>query len=195
MKKKTLLTPLNMAFVGAMTALGTVIYFFLPEIPLVPGVGYLKIDLSDIPAILIGSAVHPACGILVEVFKNLIHLFKTTTVGVGELMNIGVGTVVILSLHFMSKLFARVYRKDRWHPLVYFTASATAVVFTILGGWLLNWCLTPLFYSAMGWPLSNDLLIAGVFGSTVLNAVKAAVNLLPFYPLYRAMAKIVARMP
>lgn len=195
MKKKRFLTPLNMTLIGVMTALGTVIYMFFPEIPLVPGVEYLKIDFSDVPAILLGAAVHPAAGVLVEVFKNLIHLLKTTTVGVGELMNVGVGTVVILSLSGGMRLGARLFKKDKWHSLVYFAACAVTIIATILCGWLLNWLLTPVFYSAMGWPLTPELLTAGVFGSTALNAVKAAINILPFYPLYRAMAKLVSRLP
>ncbi len=195
MKQTRFFTPLNMTLIGVMTALGTVIYMFFPEIPLVPGVEYLKIDLSDVPAILLGVSVHPLCGVAVEVLKNLIHLLKTTTVGVGELMNIGVGSVVILTLSGGMKLGARLFKKNAWHPLVYFVSCALTIVATILCGWLLNWLLTPVFYAAMGWPLTKELLTAGVFGSTALNAVKAAINLLPFYPLYRAMAKLVSRLP
>ncbi len=193
MKTKRFLTPLTMTLIGIMTALGTVIYLFLPEIPLVPGVEYMKIDLSDIPAILIGTSVHPLAGVLVEVFKNAIHLLKTTTVGIGELMNIGVGSVVILSLSGMMRVFARLFHKDRWHPLSYYGAGVVAIACTVLGGWLLNWALTPLFYQLMGFPLTDELLWAGVFGSTLLNAVKAALNILPFYPLYRAVAKVARR--
>ena len=195
MKRNRLLTPLNLTLIGVMTALGTVIYMFFPEVPLVPGVEYLKIDFSDIPAILLGAAVHPAAGVLVEVLKNLVHLLKTTTVGVGELMNIGVGTVVILTLCGGMRALSRLFKKDKWHPLVYFSSCGVAIVATILCGWLLNWLLTPVFYAAMGWPLTPELLTAGVFGSTALNAVKAAINLLPFYPLYRAMARLVSRLP
>ena len=213
MKQKSFFTPLNMALIGVMTALGTVIYMVFPEVPLVPGVEYLKIDFSDVPAILVGVTVNPLCGIFVEMFKNLIHLFKTSTFGVGELMNVGIGSVVILSLWGGSKLFSKLYKKlvsltplhesklfsslckqDMWHPLSYFSAAVVTVAATILCGWLLNWLLTPVFYAAMGWPLTPELLTAGVFGSTALNAVKAAINILPFYPLYYAMAKLVRRM-
>ena len=191
MKKKSFFTPQNMALIGVMTAMGTVIYMVFPEVPLVPGVEYLKIDFSDIPAILVGVAVHPLCGVLVEVFKNLIHLFKTSTYGVGELMNIGIGSAVVMSLWGGMKLFSFLFKKDRWHPLAYFTAAVLTVAVAIPCGWLLNWLLTPVFYAAMGWPLTPELLTAGVFGSTALNAVKAAINVLPFYPLYYAMAKLV----
>ena len=194
MKKKPFLTPLHMALIGVMTALGTVIYMFFPEIPLVPGVEYLKIDFSDIPAILLGVTVHPVCGILVEVFKNLVHLMRTTTMGIGELMNIGIGSIVILSLWGSQTLAAKTLRRDKWQAAPYFIGAAVTVVAAILGGWLLNWALTPVFYKLMGFPLTPELLWAGVFGSTALNAVKAAINVLPFYPLYLAVHKVLARM-
>lgn len=194
MKTKPFLTPLYMALIGVMTALGTVIYMFFPEIPLVPGVEYLKIDFSDIPAILLGVTVHPVCGILVEVFKNLVHLLRTTTMGIGELMNIGIGTVVILSLWGSQTLAAKALRRDKWQAAPYFIGAAVTVVAAILGGWAFNWLLTPVFYKLMGFPLTPELLWAGVFGSTALNAVKAAINVLPFYPLYLAVHKVLSRM-
>ena len=72
---------LSLTVIGAMSALATVIYLLFPEIPLVPGVEYLKIDLSDIPALLTGVILGPLPGIAVEVIKNGIHLLRTTTFG------------------------------------------------------------------------------------------------------------------
>ena len=191
MKKKTFFTPQNMALIGVMTAMGTVIYMVFPEVSLVPGVEYLKIDFSDIPAILVGIAVHPLCGVLVEVFKNFIHVFKTSTYGIGELMNVGIGSAVVMSLWGGMKLFSFLFKKDRWHPLCYFASAVLTVAVAIPCGWLLNLALTPLFYAFARKALTPELLIAGVLGSTALNAVKAAINVLPFYPLYYAMAKLV----
>ena len=193
-KKQTLFTPVNMALIGVMTALSTVIYMFFPEVPLVPGVDYLKIDFSDIPAILLGVVVNPVVGILVEVFKNLIPLLRTTTMGVGELMNIGIGTVVILGMSWGLKHFPLWTKHKRLHPLPYFLSAAVTVVLTILAGWLLNAALTPVFYRLMGFPLTAELLMAGVWGSTALNAVKAVLNLIPFYPVSFAVDKALKRL-
>lgn len=190
-KHRKLLTPVNMTMIGVMTALATVIYLFFPEIPIIPGVEYLKIDLSDFPAVLLGVTVHPLCGVLAEIFKNVVHLMKTTTMGIGEIMNIGVGSVIILTmsglLHLFSKLFSKWFPCERLHPLPYFVSVPVAVFSAIAAGWLLNWVLTPLFYYLMGIPLTTELLFAGVFSSTVLNGVKALINLLPFYPVFYAV--------
>ena len=54
-------------FIAVMSALSTVLYLVLPEIPIVPGIDYLKIDFSDIPAIIAGVTFGPLSGVCVEV--------------------------------------------------------------------------------------------------------------------------------
>ncbi len=178
-----------LCIVGIMSAMSTVIYLLFPEIPLVPGVEYLKIDFSDIPAVITALVVNPFAGVLVEIIKNAIHLFRTTTFGIGELMNTGIGAAMILTLTTFLKLFAKKLKKGIFNPLVYFLSAAISLAATILAGWLLNAALTPVFFAFMGIPITANGIIAGVVGSTLLNAVKAAVNLLPFYPIYFAVCK------
>ena len=193
MKKQKIKTT-YLTVTAVMAAVSTITYYVLPEIPLVPGVDYLKIDFSDIPAIATGIMINPFYGILVEVVKNLIHLFKTTTLGIGELMNMGVGAAIILSLSGFSKLFARLFKKDNMSVAVYYSASAVTLEITILAGWLLNGALTPVYFLLMGFPITAQGIAAGVWGSTLLNVVKAALNLLPFYPVFLALKKAFSKI-
>lgn len=57
-----------------------------------------------------------------------------------------------------------------------------------------NGLLTPLYFRIMGIPLTTAGVLAGVWGSTLLNAVKAALNLLPLYPLYLAVYRASERL-
>lgn len=166
--------------VGVMTALATVIYLIFPEIPLVPGVEYLKIDLSDIPALITGLSIGPVYGILVELLKNLLHLFRTTTFGIGEAINLGIGTVMVIGMHIGCFPHGRDVKLS---PLRYYLSAVVTILLTVIAGWLLNLLLTPLFYTIMHWPLTKATLMAGVWGSTLLNAIKCAVTVLPFYPV------------
>lgn len=186
MKKSKLF---KIAIIGIMSAVSTVIYLILPEIPLVPGVDYLKLDFSDIPALVATFIAGPLAGIGVEVVKNVLHLFRTTTMGIGELMNIGVGSAMVLSISLFTKLFSRVFKKERLHALVYFVSAACALLVTILAGWICNAVFTPIYFALMGIPTTAQAVFAGVLGSTLLNAVKAAFNILPFYPLYFAVSR------
>ena len=189
---KSKLFPL--VLVSVMSALGTVIYMVFPEIPLVPGVEYLKVDLSDIPALVTGMTIGPSFGIIVEVFKNLIHLTRTTTFGIGEIMNIGIGSFMVFSMWGGTRVWSRMTRKGASDPLVYYSASATTILLTIVVGWILNAIFTPIFYSIAGFPMTLEILMAGIWGSTVLNAVKCAVTVLPFWPLIRVMQKVAKKL-
>lgn len=174
---------------AVMTAIGTVIYMVFPEIQIIPGVSYMKIDFSDFPAVLTGIVFGPVQGVMVEVVKNIIHLSKTTTVGIGEIMNVIVGSGVVLSMSLFTKLFAKVFKEKRFSAKTYIISSIITIAITIILGWLANMIFTPIFYSIMRWPLEGEIYWAGVWGSTALNTVKACFNIIPFYPIYFAAQK------
>ena len=179
----------NLTVTAVMTAIATVIYMVFPEINIVPGVSYMKIDFSDFPAVLTGIVFGPVQGVLVEVVKNIIHLTKTTTVGIGEIMNIILGSGIVLSMALFTKLFAKVFKEKRFSLKTYVLSSIITIVITIVLGWLANMIFTPIFYSIMGIPFVSETYWAGVWGSTALNTVKACFNIIPFYPIYFAAQK------
>ena len=178
----------NLTIVGLMTAIATVIYMG-PEIPIVPGVDYMKIDFSDVPAILTGVIFGPVQGILVEVFKNIIHLTRTTTFGIGEIMNIVIGSSMILSMSLLVKAFKKIFKSNKINLKIFFISSAITIVVAIVMGWIANLVFTPIFYNIMGIPLVTETYLAGVWGSTTLNSIKSAFNILPFFPIYFALEK------
>ncbi len=49
--------------------------------------GFLEVEVSDLPAMIIAFAQGPLAGVLTELIKNLLHLTITSTGGVGELAN------------------------------------------------------------------------------------------------------------
>lgn len=58
---------------------------------------FIKLDISDVPALIGGFAMGPLAGICIEFFKNLMHLLikGTTTFGVGELSNFIIGSALV----------------------------------------------------------------------------------------------------
>lgn len=179
----------NLTIVGLMTAIATVIYMVFPEVPIVPGVDYMKVDFSDFPAILTGVIFGPVQGILVEVFKNIIHLTRTTTFGIGEIMNVVIGSSMILSMSLSVKAFKKVFKSNKINLKIYFISSAITIIIAIVMGWIANLVFTPIFYNIMGIPLVTETYLAGVWGSTTLNSVKSIFNILPFFPIYFALEK------
>lgn len=87
-KLKQLLT------ITLMAVISFIIMFLELPLPIFPE--FLKIDLSDLPALITGLAMGPVAGILVELLKNVLHLLRTSSGGVGELANFLVGVALIL---------------------------------------------------------------------------------------------------
>ena len=154
----------------------------------------VSVLLAIIPALLLAMVVGPVPGFLVEIIKNVIHLLRSTTVGIGELLNIGIGAAMVFGLSGFTRLFSRLFKKTAFHPQVYLLSAALTLVLTVAAGWLLNLVLTPLYFMLMGIPVTTASVIAGVTGSTVLNLVKAAINLLPFYPVMYGVDRAVGRL-
>lgn len=66
--------------------------------------GFLEIEISDLPAIIMSFALGPWAGVLVELIKNLLHMTMSTTGLVGELANFLMnGCFVFVCGYFYSK--------------------------------------------------------------------------------------------
>lgn len=183
----------NLTVVGLMTAISIVIYMVFPELNIVPGVSHLKVDFSDFPAILTGVILGPVQGIMIEIVKNVIHLTRTTTVGIGEIMNIILGSSMIVSMWGFIRVFKRIFKENKITFKTYILASAITIVIAIIVGWIANMIFTPIFYKVMGFPLVSETYWAGVWGSTTLNSIKALFNIVPFFPIYLILEKAIKK--
>ena len=91
----------KMIKISLLSALALILmYIDFPVIPLFP---WLKIDLSDVPALIGAFGFGPLAGVLIELIKNiLIVLIKGTQTGfVGETANFLVGVALILPASFV----------------------------------------------------------------------------------------------
>ena len=79
------------AMLGAVAAVLMYLEFPIPIMP-----SFVKLDVSELPALLAAYAYGPLSGIAVCLIKNLINLCFTTTGGVGELSNFLLGATFAL---------------------------------------------------------------------------------------------------
>lgn len=91
----------QMAIVAIMSALSIVLMMLEFSVPVVPS--FLKFDISDFPALLTSFAVSPLAGVAVCFLKNLLHLFFTTTSGVGELANFIISSAFVFPAGLLYK--------------------------------------------------------------------------------------------
>lgn len=106
-----------------LSALAFVLMFLDFSVPVMPG--FIKMDLSELPALIGAFAMGPACGVLVCLIKNLLHLLMTSTGGVGELSNFVLGVAFVLPAGLIYKA-----KKNRKHAIIgsFVGAFAMAII-------------------------------------------------------------------
>ena len=75
-------------------AAATVLMFLEFSVPLMPP--FIKLDVSELPALLASFSLGPFYGVAVCLIKNLINLTHTSTGGVGELSNFLLGVAFVV---------------------------------------------------------------------------------------------------
>lgn len=93
--QKNLFKTADMIKISILGVISFIIMFFEFPVFFVPG--FLKIDASDLPGLIGAFALGPIAGIFIELIKNLLHLLKTSTGGIGELANFIVGSAFVYS--------------------------------------------------------------------------------------------------
>ena len=78
------------AMLGAVAAVLMYLEFPIPIMP-----SFVKLDVSELPALIASFAYGPVSGILVCLIKNLIKLPSTSTAAVGELFNFVMGALFV----------------------------------------------------------------------------------------------------
>lgn len=89
----------KMTSVAMLSAVSTVLMFFSFNVPLMPS--FIKMDLSELPALIASFTFGPMAGVSVCLVKNLINVFFTTTGGVGEVSNFLLGAMFVAPAGFI----------------------------------------------------------------------------------------------
>ena len=110
------------------------------SVPFMPA--FIKMDLSELPALIGSFAMGPLCGVVVCLIKNVLHLFITTTGGVGELSNFILGVAFVLPAGLIYK-----HKKNRKSALIGSLVGAAFMgIFSIVSNYFL---VSPVYYNFM----------------------------------------------
>ena len=109
-----------------LSAVAYILMFLDFSVPFMPA--FIKMDLSELPALIGSFAMGPLCGVVVCLIKNVLHLFITTTGGVGELSNFILGVAFVLPAGLIYK-----HKKNRKSALIgSLTGAAFMGIFSIV---------------------------------------------------------------
>ena len=166
--------------IALLSAIAVVLMYFDFVIPFIP-FAWLKIDLSDVPALMGAFAFGPMAGVVIELLKNLLILVVkgSETMLVGQLANFIVGCALVVPA-------AWVYHTNK--------SKKTAILGMILGticieivGILANiYILLPAF--GMGNMPKDELIKYVTIGLLPLNGLKAVLVSVITYILYKRVS-------
>lgn len=130
----------KMTSTAMLAAVATVLMFLSFSVPLMPS--FIKLDFSELPALLAAFAFGPVSGATVCLVKNLVNLLFTTTGGVGELSNFLLGACFVVPAGL-------VYRRWKSRRGALAGALTGAVVMAVVGVFTNYYVVYPVYTAFM----------------------------------------------
>lgn len=163
--------------VSLLSAIAIILMYF--DFPIIPAFSWLKIDLSDVPALIGAFGFGPIAGVLIELIKNLlIPLIKGSQTGfVGETANFLFGVSLILPASF-------IYYRNK--------SKKNAILGMVVGGIFMEvmgivgniYFLLP----AYGMKMPADMLQNYIWALLAFNGLKAIMVSVLTYIVYKKVS-------
>ncbi|MDW0115594.1 ECF transporter S component [Sporosarcina thermotolerans] len=182
MNNKKLRKMILIAMLGSISTVLMQLNFPLPALP-----AFLKIDFSEIPAVLAIMTMGPVAGIAVELLKNVLHWFLSgspTGVPVGEMANFVTGILFIMPIYFIFNKIKST--KGLTVGLIAGTASMA------IGMSVLNYAVfLPMYVYFLNMPAytSDAMFNVIVLGILPFNLIKGIMLMVVSLLLYKSMYK------
>ncbi|HHF51832.1 MAG TPA: ECF transporter S component [Candidatus Aminicenantes bacterium] len=143
------LQALRITILSALSFILMLIEFPIPPFPL-----FLKMDFSDLPAIIAALSMGPLSGAAVELIKNVLHgILAGHTAFIGETANFLVGLSFVLTVSLVQ---GRSFSKSRA-----FCSGLAGTVVMALSAAILNFFLfLPLYEKVLGIPVESVIRMA-----------------------------------
>ena len=180
----------KITMVGMLGAVATVLMYLDFSVPLVPS--FIKLDFSELPALLAAFALGPISGAAVCLIKNLVHLLGTSTGGVGELSNFLLGVLFVVPAGL-------IYHRKKTRLRAFLGALTGAAAMGVLSVVTNYFIVYPIYYKF----LPQDVVL-GMYQAinphvtTILQAliafnmpftfVKGICSVIILFPIYKRLA-------
>lgn len=178
--------------VAMLSAVASILMYLEIPLPFVPP--FLRLDFSDIPALLAGFSLGPLAGLAVLLIKNMVHAMASWSFLVGELANFVFGAAFVLPA-------AVIYQKHKNKKSAIIGMTAGSITMTITAGILNAFVLIPLYATVLNFPLEaiigmsrevnpmiTDLKTLIFIGITPFNLLKAFLNTLITALIYKPLS-------
>lgn len=149
---------------AVLTAVAFGLQFIEVSIPIMPS--FIKLDFSDLPALIGAFAYGPLAGVLIQLLKNVIHLPLSSSMFIGELSNFVLGATFVLTAGL-------IYKRKKTKKNAVLAGVVGALAMGIICFPLNNFVIYPLYYSVLGLPEPAVLGMYQVLLPSVKNIPQA----------------------
>ncbi|WP_152655020.1 ECF transporter S component [Oceanobacillus sp. CFH 90083] len=181
MQKKKKNQLLKLIIIALLSTISLVLFFINFPLPFLP-TPYLKVDFSDVPALIASLIFSPIAGVLVVGLKNLLYLaISGSGEPIGVLSNFVAGLMMVLPVSIIY------HRMKGLKGLI--TGLAMGTVIMAVGMSVLNYYLIlPAYGWFMGWEMSEQMRRIAVIGGVLpFNIIKGIFIAILFIPLFNRM--------
>jgi riboflavin transporter len=150
--------------ISLLLAIALLLAYF--EFPVLPAYTFLKIDLSDIPALIGAFAFGPLVGAVIEALKNvLIVVFKgTQSGGIGELANFVVGCSFVCTAGL-------IYRHNKTKRTAIISLLVSILAMSIAGVVTNYYIFIPLYFKSMPAKQLIDYMVYGIIPFNLIKGI------------------------
>ena len=196
MKKTKFLSTSKLVKISILSAIGYILMFISVPLPMLfPE--FLKIDISDLTALLGGISLGPMAGVTIAFLKNLLQFITgmSTTGGVGEFANFLIGGSFVFTVSY-------IYSKKRNIQGVIIGLVSGIVVMTMVGC-IANYFIILPFYATIGWSIDAVVSMGAAINPAIdskmsfiiwmiapFNILKSGLMSLLTLPMYKKTEKI-----
>ncbi|WP_461615181.1 ECF transporter S component [Clostridium sp. Marseille-QA1073] len=168
----------KMIKLSLLSAIAFILMYF--DFPVLPAFPWLKMDLSDVPALMGAFAFGPLAGIIIEAFKNvLILILKGTHTGfIGELANFLIGISLVCPA-------AYIYHKNKTIKTALISMTVGLISMEIVGVLANMFLLIPLYMPDMP---QSELAKYVIYGIIPFNGIKAVIISALTFILYKRVS-------
>lgn len=100
--------------------------------------GFLEVEISDLPAMIMSLALGPFAGVMVELIKNLLHSTMTSTGFVGEFANFVINGTFVFVL-------GAIYRKNKTKRGAVISLVIATLALAVIGVFVNLFIMLPLY--------------------------------------------------
>ena len=161
--------------ISLLVAIAVVLMYF--DFPIVPIFPWLKIDLSEVPALIGGFAYGPIVGGIIVVLKVILRflLKGSATFGVGEIANILVGVALVMPAAWL-------YNRNKSKKSAITGMVVGALVMQLMG------IIANIYFLLPAYGIEVDLTKYVFVGLVPFNGIKAFIVCIGTFILYKRLS-------